>query len=85
MRRREFIVVFGGTALAWPFAVRAQPIMGKLPRVGMLWHAANESEEAPYFGPFRQGLLDLGYVESKNIALENRRNTMSASTPLLRS
>jgi putative ABC transport system substrate-binding protein len=40
--------------------------------VGVLWHAANESEEAPYLGPFRQGLNDLGYVESKNIALENR-------------
>ena len=38
----------------------------------MLWHAANASEEAPYLGPFRQGLNDLGYVESKNIALEDR-------------
>ncbi len=38
----------------------------------MLWHAANEDQEAPYLGPFRRGLNDLGYVESKNIALENR-------------
>ena len=38
----------------------------------MLWHAANASEEAPYLGPFRQGLNDLGYVELKNIALEDR-------------
>jgi putative ABC transport system substrate-binding protein len=38
----------------------------------MLWHAANEDEEAPYPGAFRQGLNELGYVESKNIVLENR-------------
>jgi putative ABC transport system substrate-binding protein len=71
MRRRDFIKVITGSAVAWPLAVRAQP-MSKVPRVGVLWHAANESEEAPYLGPFRQGLLDLGYVESKTIALENR-------------
>jgi putative tryptophan/tyrosine transport system substrate-binding protein len=71
MRRREFISLIGSTAVAWPLAARAQQSR-KMPRVGVLWHAANESEEAPYLGPFRQGLLDLGYVESKNIALENR-------------
>jgi putative ABC transport system substrate-binding protein len=68
MRRREFVTFLGGAA-AWPLAVRAQP-MSKVPRVGVLW--ANESWEAPYLGLFRQGLLDLGYVESKTIALEDR-------------
>ncbi len=70
MRRREVLALICNAA-AWPFAVQAQPA-SKIPRVGMLWHAANASEEAPYLGPFRQGLNDLGYVESKNIALENR-------------
>ena len=72
MRRREFITLLGGAAAGWPLAARAQQPASKVPRVGVLWHAANESEEAPYLGPFRQGLLDLGYVESKTIALENR-------------
>jgi ABC-type uncharacterized transport system substrate-binding protein len=40
--------------------------------IGVLWHAGNEQEEAPYLGAFRQGLNDLGYVESKNFVLENR-------------
>jgi putative tryptophan/tyrosine transport system substrate-binding protein len=46
-----------------------QPI--KIPRVGILWHAANEDEQ-PYFGLSRQRLNELGYVESKNIALDDR-------------
>jgi putative tryptophan/tyrosine transport system substrate-binding protein len=71
MRRREFITLVGGAA-AWPLAVRAQQPTRVIPRIGILWHAANEDEEAPYLGPFRQGLKDLGYIESENIALENR-------------
>jgi putative tryptophan/tyrosine transport system substrate-binding protein len=71
MKRRELITLLGGAAAAWPLAARAQQER-KVPQVGMLWHAANEDEEAPYLGPFRQGLNNLGYIESKNIVLENR-------------
>jgi putative tryptophan/tyrosine transport system substrate-binding protein len=59
MRRREFLTILGG-ASAWPLAARAQQQPIKVKRVGMLWHAANEDEEAPYLGPFRQGLTELG-------------------------
>jgi putative ABC transport system substrate-binding protein len=45
---------------------------GKIPRVGVLWHAGNEEEEAIYLGALRQGLADLGYIEGKNILLQNR-------------
>jgi putative tryptophan/tyrosine transport system substrate-binding protein len=72
MRRRDFIRLCSGAAAAWPLAARAQQLAGHIPRIGVLWHAANEDQEAPYLGPFRQGLNDLGYVESKNIELENR-------------
>jgi putative ABC transport system substrate-binding protein len=71
IRRREFISLLGGAA-AWPLAARAQQQPIKIARVGVLWHAANENEQAPTLGPFRQGLNELGYVESKNIVLENR-------------
>jgi putative tryptophan/tyrosine transport system substrate-binding protein len=70
IKRREFVRLLSGAA-AWPLAARAQQER-KVPQVGMLWHAANEDEEAPYLGPFRQGLNNLGYIESKNIVLENR-------------
>ena len=69
MRRREFIALLAGTAATWPRLLSAQP---RLPRVGILWHAANEEEEAIYLGAVRRGLSDFGYVEGKNIILENR-------------
>jgi putative ABC transport system substrate-binding protein len=44
----------------------------KVAVVGVLWHAGNEQEEAIFLGAFRKGLTDLGYIEGKNIKLENR-------------
>jgi putative ABC transport system substrate-binding protein len=72
MGRREFIALLGCAAAAWPLGARAQRAGRITPRVGVLWHAGNEQEEAIYLEAFRQGLRDLGYVEGKNIALENR-------------
>src|SRR5262249_57328835 len=69
MRRREFIKLIGGTAAAWSTFASAQQ---NIPRIGILWHGANEEEEAIYLGAVRQGLGDFGYVEGKNIILENR-------------
>ena len=70
MRRREFIAALGGAA-AWPLVARAQQ-SGKIPKIGVLWHAGNEQEEASFLGALRKGLNDLGYIEGKNIELLNR-------------
>src|SRR6266567_7746276 len=69
--RREFIALLGGAAVAWPLQGRAQQSR-KLPRIGVLWHAGNEVEEAKYLAALRQGFNDLGYVEGKTYVLENR-------------
>jgi putative ABC transport system substrate-binding protein len=44
----------------------------KLPRIGLIYSSGNAENPSPLFDAFRQGLRDLGYVEGKNILLENR-------------
>lgn len=70
MRRREFIGLLGGAA-AWPVVARAQQ-PGKLPVIGILWHAANQAEETPLFDWVREGFTRLGYIQGKNILFEDR-------------
>src|SRR5215831_8119744 len=71
MNRRTFVVCVAGALVTMPFAVRAQQPR-KLPRIGVLWHAANAEEEGEYFRSFLQGFRDLGYVEGQTIVFENR-------------
>jgi ABC-type uncharacterized transport system substrate-binding protein len=70
MRRREFISLLGAAA-AWPLAARAQG-QGRIPKIGVLWHAANAEEEGPLFTGLVEGFRKLGYVEGRNITLEHR-------------
>jgi putative ABC transport system substrate-binding protein len=70
MRRRDFIAGAAASVVPEPRRARAQAT--KLPVVGVLWHAANAQEEAPFLEPFRDALRGLGYIEGKNIALELR-------------
>lgn len=70
MRRREFISGVG-CATVWPLLARAQQA-GKIPTVGVLWHAANVDEETPYFGGLIDGFKSLGYIEGQNIRLIHR-------------
>ena len=73
MRRREFIKLISGAAVAWPLAVRAQP-GGKIHRIGMISPSAPLStwRETRYVRAFLAGLHDLGYEEGRNIAIEFR-------------
>jgi putative tryptophan/tyrosine transport system substrate-binding protein len=68
MRRREFIAALG--AAVWPLAVRAQQ-PAKVPRIGFL--GAVNPEDFPHLeNAFRQGLLEAGYVEGRNLVVEYR-------------
>jgi putative tryptophan/tyrosine transport system substrate-binding protein len=71
MRRREFISLLGGAAVARPLAARAQGRQ-RTPRVAVLWHAANAAEEGPLFTELVAGFRALGYIDGQNIILEHR-------------
>jgi putative tryptophan/tyrosine transport system substrate-binding protein len=71
MQRRQFIKLIGGAAAAWPLAAHAQQST-PIPRIGVLWHAGNEREEAIYLGALRQGFSQIGCIEGQHFVLENR-------------
>jgi putative tryptophan/tyrosine transport system substrate-binding protein len=69
MRRREFITVVGGAAVAWPLTARTQPRSAW--RIGML-EPGPRSQSDPFVDAFREGLRGLGYKEGQDILLEIR-------------
>ena len=68
MRRREFIAAVGG-AVTWPLAARAQ--QAPVPLVGILL-VSTAAANARLLDAFRSGMLELGYVEGRNIRYEYR-------------
>ena len=68
MRRREFLSLLGGAAVAWPFAARAQQAV---PVVGFL-HPSSPEPFGHIINGFRRGLNDTGFVEGQNVAIEYR-------------
>jgi putative tryptophan/tyrosine transport system substrate-binding protein len=66
MQRRDFIKVFASSAVAWPFAARAQqPTKSVIGFLGM----ASPTTFAARLEGFRLGLRDFGYVEGTNITV----------------
>src|SRR5262245_18726490 len=68
-RRREFITLLGGAAVAWPVASRAQ--QATMRTLGYLSPRSSEVE-TELVRAFQQGLGETGYAEGKNITVEYR-------------
>ena len=69
MKRREFIAVLGGAAVAWPVSAHAQ--QPAMPVIGVLDARSPGTTENP-LRAFREGLKDTGYIVGENVALEYR-------------
>jgi putative ABC transport system substrate-binding protein len=70
VRRREFITLLSGAAIAWPLAGRAQQT-GKLPTIGYLG-SGTPSTHGKWAAALVQRLRELGWVEGRTIAIEYR-------------
>ena len=69
MRRREFITLLGGAAIAWPVAAQTQQPLS--PVVGFL-SGRSPAEAAGAVAAFRKGLSEIGFVEPQNVTIDFR-------------
>lgn len=70
MKRRAFIMLLGGAAVAASGPTRAQAA-GKVHRIGFLGNST-AALEANLVGPFRKALANAGYVEGRDVIIEYR-------------
>src|SRR6516225_12189406 len=72
MKRREFIIFFGGAAAAWPLVARAQQ-PERLRRIGVLISSREDDPDGQARAALlRQGLSEPGWTEGRNIHIDYR-------------
>jgi putative ABC transport system substrate-binding protein len=71
VRRRDFITLLGGAAVAWPLAARAQQSER---RIGVFTSgsSADDPQIRDRIAAFLRGLQGLGWTEGRNIRIEFR-------------
>jgi putative tryptophan/tyrosine transport system substrate-binding protein len=68
MRRREFITLVGGVAVAWPLAAHAQ----QRARIGVLMSTGGGGEGQARLAAFLDGLQQLGWTDGRNVRIDTR-------------
>jgi putative ABC transport system substrate-binding protein len=72
MRRRDFISVLGGAAIAWPLAAHAQH-GERVRRMGVLMYLSEDHPTGQrLFAGFRHRLQELGWTEGGNLHIDVR-------------
>ena len=72
MKRRDFITLMGGTAVAWPLAARAQQ-REPMRRIGVLMSlAADDLDAPPRVSAFAQGLQERSWTVGGNVRIDYR-------------
>jgi len=78
MRRRKFIALLGGSAIAWPLAARAQQ-SERMRRIAVLLPATtDDTQYQTWFGAFLQGLQQSGWTIGRNVQIDTRWATANA-------
>ena len=78
MRRREFITLLGGAAVAWPLTARAQQA-DRVRRIGVLMgYTEDDPETKVRLTAFRQRLEKRGWSAGRNVQIETRFAAASA-------
>ena len=72
MRRREFIALLSGMALAWPLPVRVQQ-PEQMRRIGVLWpYTEADPDSQSRIALLRRALQELGWTEGRNLRFDYR-------------
>src|SRR5258708_29504996 len=72
MRRREFVILGGGMAAAWPPTTTAQSPQ-RVRRIGVLWpYTEADPDSRSRIASLLQALLDLGWTEGRNLRFDYR-------------
>ena len=72
LKRRQFITLLGGAAVAWPTAARAQQ-PERMKRIGVLMgYPESDSEAQTKIAAFQDGLQKLGWTEGRNTRIDTR-------------
>jgi len=69
IRRRQFLIALGASALRTSTLALAQPQAPKIPHIGYLSQGSMASNGA-FLNAFKDALRELGYVEGRNIAID---------------
>jgi putative tryptophan/tyrosine transport system substrate-binding protein len=79
VKRREFISLLGGAAVAWPLAARAQQVE-RVRRIGVLMStAADDPESQLRLVALVQGLQQAGWTVGRNVRIDTRWATANAA------